>query len=190
MLAFICAFGCSRQMDVPTEEPAQADRTPFREKGAGDSGSDAIGSVAGLSQTGGNGLPFRNSQYVPAGTLLTVRLKSSLTAGSAATGKSFLAVIEEPIVIEGNTLIPEGVVVAGRIESSRISKVKPDRGYVRLGLESVHVGGLDIPVQTASLFAPQTPQDEETIRLEKGRRLTFRLMQPVSLNGQRAQLTH
>jgi hypothetical protein len=190
MLALVCAVSCSRQIDVPTEGSPQADQTPFREKGASDGGSDAIGSVAGLSQAYGNGLPFRNSQYVPAGTLLTVRLKSSITAGSITTENSFQAVVEEPVVVEGNTMIPQGAVVAGRIESSRISKVKPDRGYVRLALESVHVGGLDVPVQTASLFAPQAPQDEETIRLEKGRRLTFRLMQAVSLNGQRAQLNH
>jgi hypothetical protein len=190
MLPLVFAVSCSRQIDVPTEEPSQADQTPFREKGTGESGSDAIGSVAGLSHADGNGLPFRNSQYVPAGTLLTVRLKSSITAGNSATRKLFQAVIEEPVVIEGNTMIPQGAIVAGRIESSRISKVKPDRGYVRLALESVHVGGLDVPVQTASLFAPQAPQDQETLRLEKDRRLTFRLTQSVSLNGQRAQLNH
>jgi hypothetical protein len=186
VLALACAFGCSRQIDVPDGTP-QADQTPFREKGTTD-GSDAIGAVAGLSQTNGNVVPFRSSQYVPAGTLLTVRLQSAITAGISAAGNAFQAVIEEPVVIEGNTMIPQGAVVAGRIESSRVSKVKPDRGYVRLALESVHVGELDVPVQTASLFAPQAPQNEETIRLEKGRRLTFRLTQPVSMNGQRAQL--
>jgi hypothetical protein len=187
ILALTCAFGCSRQLDVPTEGTPQGNQTSFREREATD-GSDAIGAVAGLSHADANSVPFRNSQYVPAGTLLTVRLQNPVTARSTVAGAQFQAVLEEPVVIEGNTMIPQGAVVAGRIESSRVSKVRPDRGYVRLALESVQLGGLDVPVQTASLFAPQAPQEQGTIRLEKGRRLTFRLTEPISVNGQRAQL--
>jgi hypothetical protein len=181
IVALGSSLACSRQIEVPTEGTPQADQTPFREKDGSAEGPDVIGALAVPAQTGGTGLPFRGSDYVPAGTLLTVRLESPITAVSGAKGNPFQAVTEEPVVIEGNTLIPPGTLVAGRIESSRISKVKPDRGYVRLALESLQVGGLDIPVRTASLFAPQAPQDEETIRLEKGRRLTFRLIQSVSL---------
>ena len=61
---------------------------------------------------------------------------------------------------------------------------------VRLALESVHMGGVDVPVQTASLFARQGPAADispSTVRLEKGRRLTFRLTEPVLLAPQRTQ---
>jgi hypothetical protein len=85
-------------------------------------------------------------------------------------------------VVEGNTLIPRDAVVSGRVESARTSKIRPDRGYVRLSLDSVQVDGLAVPVETASLFArhlPASDADSATIRLEKGRRLTFRLKEPI-----------
>jgi hypothetical protein len=187
ILTILWAVGCSRQIEVPTEGATQTDQTPFREKG-GVEDEDAINAVAVPSRTeGNNSLPFGGPSYVPAGTLLTVRLKSPVTALSGAKGNPFQAITEEPVVVEGNTMIPPGTVVAGRIESWRISKIRPDRGYVRLALESLEVGGQDVPLRTASLFAPQAPQDEGIIRLEKGRRLTFRLTQALSLTGQAAQ---
>jgi hypothetical protein len=85
-------------------------------------------------------------------------------------------------VIDGNILISRGAVVTGRVESARTSNLKPNRGYLRLALESVNVAGVDVPVQTASLFVRQSPQDDGSgslIRLEKGRQLTFRLREPV-----------
>jgi hypothetical protein len=71
------------------------------------------------------------------------------------------------------------------VEAARISALKPERGYLRLALQSVHLGGVDVPVQTASLFARQGPSADpqaSTVRLEDGRRLTFRLMEPIALS--------
>lgn len=79
--------------------------------------------------------------------------------------------------------------VTGRVESARTSELKPDRGYLRLSLAFLHVGAVDVPLQTASLFARQDSgaASLSTVRLEKGRRLTFRLTEPVSLHPQRTQ---
>ena len=74
---------------------------------------------------------------------------------------------------------------AGEIESAHVSKTAPDRGYVRLTLTSVEVDGASVPIQTAGLFARQLPsaaRDAVTIRLEKGRRLTFRLREHILLH--------
>jgi len=185
ILAFLFAAACSRPAGIPTEGSTQANQTPFQAEGGDSSVLTAL--PKGSPE---NGLPFHDPQDLPAGTLLTVRLESGITAGNSINENSFIAILDEPVVIEGNTLIPQGASVAGRIESAGISKVKPGRAYVRLSLESVHVRGLDVPVQTASLFARPTPQSGELIRLEKGRRLTFRLTEPASLNPQRAQASH
>ena len=69
------------------------------------------------------------------------------------------------------------------VESARASKVKRNRGYVRLTLDSIDLAGKDLPIQTSSLFArgiaPET--DPSAVTLEKGRRLTFRLAESVSI---------
>ena len=185
VLALLFVAACSRPAGIPTEGSTQTNQTPFQAEG-GDSSSLTLPPKASSE----NGLPFHEPPDLPAGTMLTVRLESAVRAGDSLSEDSFAAIVDEPVVIEGNILIPQGASVAGRIESVRISKVKPGRAYVRLSLESVHVRGLDIPVQTASLFTRPTPQSDDLIHLEKGRRLTFRLTEPAPLNAQRAQVGH
>ena len=115
---------------------------------------------------------------VPPGTLVTVRLKAAVYAGIAPSDALFEAVVVEPVVVGGNTLIPIGTSAAGRVESARTSNLKPNRGYVRLALQTLQLGNNRIPVQTDSLFAREAPMGDSpisAIHLEKGRRLTFRL---------------
>ena len=174
--------GCSRSLRVPDEGSNQANQAPFRATGAA---SGSLPSDPQDARPAESGLPFQDSQSIPAGTLLTVRLKGALT--SAASGNDlFEATVDQPVVIDGNTILPRGTSVVGKVESARISVMKPERGYLRLALQSVRLGGVDVPVQTASLFARQRPSADlraETVRLEEGRRLTFRLMEPISLTS-------
>lgn len=181
-IALLCVAACSRPAGIPTAGSTQGNQAPFQADGGDSSSLSPLPKASSES-----GLPFHDPQNLPSGTMLTVRLESAVTAGDTISENSFTATVDEPVVIEGNMLIPRGTTVAGRIESARISKVKPGRAYVRLSLESLHVGGLDVPVQTASLFARPTPPSDDLVHLEKGRRLTFRLSEPVVLNVQRAQ---
>jgi len=127
---------------------------------------------------------LQKSDVVPAGALLTVRLRVPLVAGSGLR-ESFEALLDEPLIVNGNILIHQDAIVSGEIESAHVSKTSPDRAYVRLTLNSVQVDGASVPIQTASLFARQSSTaagDSLTIRLEKGRRLTFRLKEQILLH--------
>ena len=137
-------------------------------------------------------VPFHEIGNLPAGTLVSVRLKTPVYASTSASETSYEAVVVEPIVVGGDTMIPKGANVTGRVESARTSNIRPNRGYVRLALQSVEVGDHRLPLQTASLFAREAPLGDDpisVIHLEKGRRLTFRLNQTVSPSSQHAQLT-
>jgi hypothetical protein len=155
---------------------------------------------AGLTST----RDFGDSDIVPAGTLLTVQLENALSAGAPEARGAFDAVVAEPVVIQGVTVIPEGASVVGRIEAARASALKRSRAYVRLTLASIEVGGRDLAVQTSSLFA-RGRSDETSVlenassvgsarsislvnavHLNKGRQLTFRLIGPVAVPGERA----
>jgi hypothetical protein len=198
VLVTLTGVGCSRPDGVPTDQSTvQAEhRAPFNDEGT--KSGDAASSASSAGSSGAvtdpqNNLPFHDSQNLPGGTLLTVRLKNPLYAENIDSHTSFEAVVVEPVVVDGNVLIPRGASVAGRVESARMSKVKPDRGYMRLALQSVQVGGKNVPVQTASLFARQAPvndNSESLIHLERGRRLTFRLTETVYTANQRAQSGH
>jgi hypothetical protein len=183
MLALLCGAACSRPAGVPTSGSAQENATPFRPES-----DESETAAAKATEAPQRGLPFHDSDTLPAGTLVTVRLKGAVTAGTSITANSFAAIVDQPVVVDGSTLIPRGTMAAGRIESARISSVKPNRAYVRLALESLHLAGVDVPVQTSSLFTRQNPQGDDLIRLEDGRRLTFRLTESVPLTTQRAEM--
>jgi len=192
--------GCSRPVGLSAPEDATApEQAPFHEGNSVANGVPAgVGQDKGLKP--GTDLPFRDPQNLPAGTLLTVRLKSSVSSDNPEGRDTFEAVVDEPVTIEGNTLIPRGASVVGRVESAsgapaRIAEMKRN-GYVRLTLESIDIAGMgkDQPLQTSSLFARGRPAARNgtlsLITLEKGRRLTFRLTEPAYFALQQSATDH
>ena len=201
LLFLVLLTGCSRPVGAD-QPPAQTSQhqVPFENGTTGTSTNPHASSAAPDSAARGEtGLPFRDDQSLPAGTMLTVRLKRPIAAGSAGPSSTFEGVVDEPLIVDGNTLIPRGAGVAGRVEAARSSEVKRNRGYVRLILDSIDVSGRDLPVQTSSLFARGNFGDTggsegdgsvPVIHIEKGRRLTFRLIEPVSVSSLRPVSAH
>ena len=181
-------IACSRPIEVPIDDTAiQTDRAPFRQVNS--ESTETAAPAAGEPSLTENGLPFR-PQELPAGTLLRVRLEAAI---SGTRSDSFEGSIDEPVVIRGKTVIPQGTIVSGRVESASSSDVKPGRGYVRLALTSLRISGSDVPVRSASLFTrAHNPGHhvDPVIRLEKGHRLTFRLTEPLYSLTQTAQVAH
>jgi hypothetical protein len=196
LLALLCALACSPPAGMqPTNDAAQAGepQVPFHDGNGKLSRSSDSSGAQDTGLTPETDLPFRDPPNLPAGTLLTIRLRNPISAENPDANGTFEAVVDEPVVIEGNKLVPLGTVVSGRVESARASDLKRNNGYVRLTLDSIHLAGLKLPVQTSSLFVrgkagqTQTLQSQvppgqasaTVIRLEKGRRLTFRLTEPL-----------
>ena len=158
----------------------------------------------------GNRKPFPaalRSRSLPPGTLITVWLKDSIAVSHVRTGDTFSASVAEPLAIDGETVIDRGILVRGRVESAPPSADPgtsgPDRGpdasYVGLTLNSITVGGKVLDLQTSTLFAKDTLQPKgssngpskergagrrsSALRIRKGRRLTFRLIAPVTFSS-------
>jgi hypothetical protein len=187
LLAFLMASACSRQIDVPTEDSGtQTDQAPFRtvESDSAEGSHD----LARDQTTAANVLPFHESQDLPAGTLLTIRLNAPIRVSKS----EFEGSLEEALTLHGKTVLPRGSLVSGRVESASATNVKPDRAYVRLALTCLRISGADVPVRTASLFARQYSPDRYSpseVRVEQGRRLTFRLTEPLYAATQTAKVT-
>jgi hypothetical protein len=139
-------------------------------------------------------LPFPSAsrtRVLPSGTLLTVQLEGPLSTAKVHAGDAFAASVAAALVVEGETVIERGAEVAGRVEAARS---RPGSGYVRLTLNEISVGGAPVALQTSSLFARGTAklgissrnnpsaQQSDSVGVPKGRRLTFRLIAPVTLN--------
>jgi hypothetical protein len=149
------------------------------------------------------GLPFQagsRSRVLPSGTLLTVQLEDSLSTAKVRAGDAFTASVAAPLTIDGETLIARGAAVTGRVESARSQADRPGlasgSGYFRLTLNAITVDGRQLTLQTSSLFARGTSQSwdvsssgspsdlhSDGILVQKGRRLTFRMTAPLTLDA-------
>lgn len=203
LLALTLTAACSRRVALnSTETSGQNDARDLPFHGNTDVSVAEAGARPGVpdSRDTSKAIPFKSSTptVIPAGTLLTVRLENTLTISKPDTGKTFKAVLEEPLAIDGRIVIPRDARVQGRVESARVSIPGRRIGYVRLALDSIRIGDKDIAIPTSSLFArgiistasdaaadqaPASPvaPGPATIRLRKGRSLTFRLTSAVDI---------
>lgn len=183
MLSLALGTACSNPGGLSSDRGTQASQPEVPFHGADPAGSPTPDFSSAVPAAGSKpGLPFRDSDNLPAGTLLTVRLKTPISA-EAPGDNSFTAEIDEPVVIEGNVFLPRGTSVAGRVEFSASPEVKGNRGYFRLTLDAINLAGTALSVQTSKLFA-RGHGPEGLTSLEKGHRLTFRLAEPVYLAKQ------
>jgi hypothetical protein len=190
LLLVLSWMGCSRPGSQGAADAGQH-QVPFRE--GGQSETAGLGSTVSAAEKGAaeTGIPFRDPQSLPAGTLLAVRLKDPISSTSSGAISTFAAIVDEPIVIEGETLVARGASAAGRVESVH-SSTNGNQGYLRLSLDVVDIAGRDLPIRTSILFArgregeSRAPDASPVVGLERGRRLTFRLAEPVYMASKAA----
>jgi len=102
---------------------------------------------------------------LPEGTPIPVRLQSALSSASSRAGDAFSATVDEPVTIDGQTLVARGTPATGRVleakpsVSSRASSPEGalesslEPGYLRIVLTSLNVGGRPVMIETSSIFA-------------------------------------
>jgi len=99
-------------------------------------------------------LPFSGNQVlvVPKGTPIYIRLNRTISSSTAQAGDSFTAVLDEPLEVEGRTVVPQGTKVNGHVVAARESGRLHNAGYLRLTLSSLNLNGKDVVIQTSSIF--------------------------------------
>lgn len=99
-------------------------------------------------------LPFTESKpaVIPASTAIYVRLQQSLSSKTAQPGEKFSAVLDEPLMVDDQSVAPKGAPVEGHVVAARDSGRLHNSGYLRITLSSITVNGKSIPLQTNSMF--------------------------------------
>ena len=117
-------------------------------------GCTGVGAQPPASADTGKALPFSSSEQLslPAGTPIYVRLQESVSSRTAQTGQSFSAVLDEPLLLDGQTIAPQGSPVTGRVIAARESGHLHNAGYLRVTLASITMKGKAVPIQASSLF--------------------------------------
>ena len=138
------------------------------------------------------------SSSIPAGTAIVVRLQSAVSSAESHSGDQFQAVLDAPIVVQGQTLAPGGAAITGTVLAAKASG-PGEPGYLRLTLSSLTLKGQALEVHCSSVFSkggpreysgaasgaqsPRHPVGTAEVQFSTGRRLSFRLIEPLLIQG-------
>jgi hypothetical protein len=194
-LSVLCA--CGRPPADNASNSSEAQKLPFdrqpQSSGIGISPSQSL---------------IPSATKLPEGTPIPVRLQSGLSSASSHAGDTFSATIDEPVAIDGQTVVERGTPATGRVleakpsagsrgtspGSSPGSSLEP--GYLRIVLVSLSVGDRTVMIETSSIFAKGGSREERNpaagtpsgvsrkdrdVVFGADRRLNFRLAQTVDL---------
>jgi hypothetical protein len=109
-----------------------------------------------------------NAVTVPAGTPVSVRLQQSVSSASSNAGDSFQATLDEPLVINGQTVAPRGAAAVGKVVQAKSSGRLHDSGYIRLTLASIEINGKQVPVQASSIFVKGANHNKRNLAMIGG----------------------
>lgn len=172
-------------------------------------GCNGVGGQA--SESSGQQLPFTEGKpiVIPANTIIYVQLREAIMSASAHSGQSFAAVLDEPLLVDGQTVAPQGAELTGKVVSARESGRLHAGGYVRITLSSITVNGKAMPIQTntaiagggsfrnrdlsfvnggsggplsSSLHAASSASNRKATGFAEDSRIGFRLIQPLTIS--------
>jgi hypothetical protein len=151
-------LACEKATGVPGDDSAGADGS---QKVSFDRESRPAGILPGPSL-----VPAVNK--LPEGTPITIRLQSTMSSASSNAGDSFEGTLDDPIVIEGQTAIPRGAAVTGRVLAAKASGRLHDPGYLRITLVSIEVEGQPVAIETSSLFVKGGSHEKRNLAMIGG----------------------
>ena len=152
LLLALTLAGCSQRESLPTSvETVSADQhLPF----------EATSDKAGNFPTGS-----LTPTAIPAGTPVTIHLELSLSSASSRPGDPFDAVLDEPIVVRGQTLASRGAVLTGKVLDAKPADQFQENGYLRLALTAISLNGKLIPIHTSSIFVKRGSHDQRNVTI-------------------------
>jgi hypothetical protein len=93
----------------------------------------------------------RASGEVPAGTQITIRMIDDVDSQVAQVGQTFRASVDEPVVLDGRTVIPQGADVVTKLVDMKDPSKLSGGGQLTLDLASVTINGRAVEVESQAV---------------------------------------
>jgi hypothetical protein len=144
LLSAIIGAGClqvvkAQSQDQAAPASASASTAAASSNGAGQSNSSPAAPqlTQSVAQTPYYD-PSKQPVVIPAGSILHVRLSSTLTSKTSKTGDKFAGMVTQPVVSGDKTLVPEGSMVEGHVSFVKASGRVAGRASMRIVLDKVN----------------------------------------------------
>ena len=105
---------------------------------------------------------------LPAGTNFVIRMIDSVDSERDRLGQSFRASLDQPVMIDGNQVIPRGADVMVKLVDSKQSGKLAGRTELALSLQSVSVNGRMVDVNTQTVKEQSSSRTARTAKVAGG----------------------
>jgi hypothetical protein len=99
---------------------------------------------------------------------LVVQLNNAVSSKTARVGDAFTATVAKPVVVQGETLIPRGAEVTGRVTNVKAAGKLAGAAQMGLKLTSITVGGQRYKVSSSAISQTSTGKGKRTAVLGGG----------------------
>jgi hypothetical protein len=110
----------------------------------------------------------REPVELPAGTNLVVRMIDGVDSEVNRVGQNFAASMDQPVVLNGETIIPRGADVVVKLVDSKESGKLTGRAELTLDLMSVKVDGRMVDINTQSVSRESDSRGQRTAKVAGG----------------------
>ena len=110
----------------------------------------------------------RASVELPAGTNIVIRMIDGVDSENARLGQTFAASVDEPVVINGQTVLNRGTDVVVKLVDSKESGKLTGRSELTLDLQSIRVDGRLVDVNTQTVSRASSSRGEKTAKVAGG----------------------
>ena len=104
------------------------------------------------------------SVAIPAGTRISIRTIDAIDSTEDRAGYRFEASLEEPLLIDGNVVVPKGSELYGRLDESNESGTFTGRSELKLELTGMVVNGQTVPLVTGEYEVSGPSKGESTAK--------------------------
>lgn len=105
---------------------------------------------------------------LPAGTNLVIRMIDGVDSERNSVGQSFAASLDQPVIIDGQTVIPRGADVIVKLVDAKESGKLTGRTSLTLALMSVKVNGRMVDVNTQTVKEESSSRGARTAKVVGG----------------------
>ena len=110
----------------------------------------------------------RSAAELPAGTNIVVRMIDGVDSQTNSVGQTFAASIDEPVMLNGDSVIPRGADVVVKLVDSKESGKLTGRSELTLDLVSVKVNGRPVDINTQTVSRESASRGERTAKVAGG----------------------
>jgi len=110
----------------------------------------------------------RDPINLPAGTNLVVRMIDPVDSETAHVGQSYAASLDQPVMLNGESVIPRGADVTVKLVDSKESGKLTGKAELTLDLASVRVGGKMVDINTSTVQRESDSRGARTAKVAGG----------------------